>query len=63
VLRRILRIKRREQIGRLRKLQNEEHRNLYNVYKILVGKHEGKRPLGTRRCRCEDNIKEENLEK
>jgi hypothetical protein len=27
------------------------------VYRILVGKPEGKRPLGTRRCRWEDNIK------
>jgi hypothetical protein len=26
-----------------------------NVYKILVGKHEGKRPLGRLRCRWEDN--------
>ena len=27
------------------------------VYKVLVGKHEGKRPLGRPRCRWEDNIK------
>ena len=27
------------------------------VYKVLVGKPEGKRPLGRPRCRCEDNIK------
>jgi len=27
-----------------------------NAYIILVGKPEGKRPLGTPRCRCEDNI-------
>ena len=27
------------------------------VHKILVGKPEGKRPLGRPRCRCEDNIK------
>jgi hypothetical protein len=27
------------------------------VYRILVGKPEGKRPLGTHRCRWEDNIK------
>jgi hypothetical protein len=26
-------------------------------HKILVGKPEGKRPLGTRRCRWEDNIR------
>jgi hypothetical protein len=28
-----------------------------NVYKILVGNPEGKRPLGRRRRRWEDNIK------
>jgi hypothetical protein len=28
-----------------------------NVYRILVGKPEGKRPLGRLRCRWEDNIK------
>ena len=27
------------------------------VYKVLVGKPEGKRPLGRQRCRWEDNIK------
>ena len=27
------------------------------VYRVLVGKPEGKRPLGRSRCRCEDNIK------
>jgi hypothetical protein len=27
------------------------------VYRILVGKLEGKRPLGRPRCRWEDNIK------
>ena len=27
------------------------------VYKILVGKPEGKRPFGRPRCRWEDNIK------
>ena len=27
------------------------------VYRVLVGKPEGKRPLGRPRCRCEDNIK------
>jgi hypothetical protein len=27
------------------------------VYGVLVGKPEGKRPLGRRRCRWEDNIK------
>ena len=28
-----------------------------DVYKVLVGKPEGKRPLGRPRCRWEDNIK------
>jgi len=27
------------------------------VYRVLVGKPEGKRPLGKPRHRCEDNIK------
>jgi hypothetical protein len=27
-----------------------------NVYSIFVGNSEGKRPLGTPRCRWEDNI-------
>jgi len=27
------------------------------VYKVLVGKPDGKRPLGRPRCRREDNIK------
>jgi hypothetical protein len=27
------------------------------VYRVLVGKHEGKRPLGRPRSRWEDNIK------
>jgi hypothetical protein len=27
------------------------------VYRVLVGRPEGKRPLGRRRRRCEDNIK------
>jgi hypothetical protein len=28
-----------------------------NVYRVLVGRPEGKRPLGRPRRRCEDNIK------
>jgi hypothetical protein len=28
-----------------------------NTYRILVGKPEGKRPLGRPRRRCEDNIR------
>jgi hypothetical protein len=30
---------------------------MQNAYKILVGKHEGKRPLGRSRRRWEDNIR------
>jgi hypothetical protein len=28
-----------------------------NAYRVLVGKPEGKRPLGRRRCSWENNIK------
>ena len=28
-----------------------------NVYRVLMGKPEGKRPLGRTRHRCEDNFK------
>jgi hypothetical protein len=28
-----------------------------NAYRILIGKPEGKRPLGRQRCRWNDNIK------
>jgi hypothetical protein len=30
--------------------------DMTNAYKILVGKPEGKRPLGRPKHRCEDNI-------
>jgi hypothetical protein len=33
-----------------------------NVYRLLVGKPEGKRPLGIPRCRWRDNIKMDVLE-
>jgi hypothetical protein len=33
-----------------------------NVYRLLVGKSEGKRPLGRPRCRWIDNIKMDLLE-
>jgi hypothetical protein len=26
------------------------------IYRVLVGKHEGKRPLGRPSCKCEDKI-------
>ena len=32
-------------------------REKIGVYRVLVGKHEGKRPLGRPRRRWEDNIK------
>jgi hypothetical protein len=32
------------------------------VYRVLVGRPEGKRPLGRPRHRCEDNIKIDLLE-
>jgi hypothetical protein len=30
-----------------------------NAYSILVGKHEGRRPLGRPKCTWEDNIKKD----
>jgi hypothetical protein len=33
-----------------------------NAYKILVGKPEGKRPLGRRRCRWVNNIEMDHRE-
>jgi hypothetical protein len=33
-----------------------------NVYRLLVGKPEGRRPLGRPRCRWRDNIKMDLLE-
>jgi hypothetical protein len=34
-----------------------------NLYRLLVGKQEGKRPLGRPRCRWIDNIKMDLLER
>ena len=34
-----------------------EDRGVHRVYRVLVGKPEGKRPLGRQRRRWEDNIK------
>ncbi|PNF40039.1 hypothetical protein B7P43_G11623 [Cryptotermes secundus] len=72
---RVLRIfgpKRDEVTGSWRKLYNEELHNLYasvghvarmgetrNAYRILVGKPEGKRPLGRPRSRWVVNIKKD----
>jgi hypothetical protein len=33
-----------------------------NAYRLLVGKLEGRRPLGRPRCRCVDNIRMDILE-
>jgi hypothetical protein len=33
-----------------------------NAYNVLVGKPEGKRPLGRTRCRWEDNIRVDHRE-
>jgi hypothetical protein len=55
VLRRIFGPKRDEVTGEWRKLHNEELRELYSS--LLVGKLEGKRPLGRPRRRWEDNIR------
>jgi len=63
--------KRGEVIGEWSKLHNEELADLYcspniirviktdrrGAYRVLVGKPEGKRPLGRPRHRWEDNIK------
>jgi hypothetical protein len=68
VLRRIFGPKRDEVTGGWRKLYTEELHNLYsspsiirtikgNAYRILVGKPEGKRPLGRQRRRWVVNIK------
>jgi hypothetical protein len=38
------------------------HREKRNAYRILVGKPEGKTPLGRPRCRWEDNIKMDPIE-
>ena len=40
---------------------NKVERRTYG-YKVLVGKPEGRRPLGSPRRRCEDNIKREHQE-
>jgi hypothetical protein len=71
VLKRIFGPRRVEVTGGWRKLHNEDLHNVYslpsiitmcmgkkrNAYGVLVGKPEGKRPLGGPRHRLVDNIK------
>jgi hypothetical protein len=38
------------------------HGNGIGVYRVLVGRPEGKRPLGRTRCRWEDNIRMDLME-
>jgi hypothetical protein len=69
ILRRICGPKRDEIMGGWRRLHNEDLHNLhsspnkiriivkaYEMGRILVGKSEGKRAVGSPRCRREDNI-------
>jgi len=61
-LRRISGPERDEVTREWRKLHNEERNDLHTgerrcVYRVLMGKPEGKRPLGRPRRRLEDNIK------
>jgi hypothetical protein len=73
VLRRIFGPNRNEVTGGWRKLHNEELHKLYSspsiirmekrdVYRLLVGKPEDKRPLGRPRRRWMDNINMDLLE-
>jgi hypothetical protein len=59
VLRRIFGPKRDEVEGVWRKLHNEKLRNLYSSPSIMrmIRKPDGKRPLGSPRCRWVDNNK------
>jgi hypothetical protein len=67
---RVIKVCKYDVTGYWRKLHNDELHNLYsspniirtmgetrNAYRILVGKPEGKRPLGRSRRRWVDNIK------
>jgi hypothetical protein len=49
---RIIKSRRMRSLGYVARMGEER-----NVYKFLVGKPEGKKPLGRPRRRCEDNIK------
>jgi hypothetical protein len=59
-VRRIFGPKRDEVTRGWRKLHNEEFRG--NAYRLLVGKSEGKRPLGRPRRRSVDDVKMDLLE-
>jgi hypothetical protein len=49
----IIRIIKEDEMGREYSMNGEKR----NAYKILVGKPEGKRPLGRPKCRWVNNIK------
>jgi hypothetical protein len=44
-------------VARMRRKKKKKKRRRRNAYRILVGKPEGKRPLGRQRRRWVDNIK------
>jgi hypothetical protein len=41
----------------MRRVGHVAHRERHDAYRVLVGKPEVKRPLGSCGCRWEDNIK------
>ena len=49
---RVIKLRRMRWVGRVVCMGEER-----GVYRFLVGKPEGKRPLGRPRCRCVDNIR------
>jgi len=54
---RVIKSRRMRWVGHVARMGEER-----GVYRVLVGKPEGKRPLGRRRRRWEDNIKMERQE-
>jgi hypothetical protein len=54
---RIIKARRMRWAGHVARMEEKR-----NVYRLLVGKPEGKRPLGRQRCRWIDNIKMDLLE-
>jgi hypothetical protein len=57
---RIIKSKRMRWLGHVAQMGGGEKRNMY---RLLVGKPEGKRPLGRPRCRWIDNIKMDILDR